>query len=59
MAATAHISFLWTMLALAGGVALGLTCGLYKRSKKGSDDGKKEEDDDDDDSSSSSSSDSE
>jgi len=59
MAATAHISFLWTMLALAGGVALGLTCGLYKRSKKGSGDEKKEEGDDDDDSSSSSSSDSE
>ena len=56
MAATAHISFLWTMIALTGGVALGLSCGLYRRFKKG----KKEENEEkeDDDSSSSSSSDS-
>lgn len=54
MAATTHISFLWTMMALAGGVALGLSCGLYDRFKNKKK-GEEEEKEGDDDSSSSSS----
>lgn len=45
LVSTTHISFLWTMLMLAGGVAIGVAC-MAPRKKKGKDeaDNKKEDD---------------
>ena len=34
VAATAHISFLWSMIALLGGVGLGLSCALARNKTK-------------------------
>jgi hypothetical protein len=46
LAATAHISFLWTMLALVGGIGLGLACALPRRNAKKKGDAKEEVSDD-------------
>ena len=47
LAATSHISFLWTMLALSGGIAIGLSCGGRggKKSKKASEKDESSEED--------------